>query len=227
MFNTAVPAHPLAPVLLRMINWAQPDDPEKKYPELGRMRYAWMTEDFKQIKLLLKDGPGSWTDNEWQDGMMKQIKGHEGFVDVKVCERDNCYLEATFNPISDEDCHYDRWGNSSINSETLSENIMIGDATATRHGATSVTKSPWVVFDEAMAALSEGKMSPRMENLANSLKDMFASIDAEEKIDDELKKNNITTEPGSNVKVFSVDPNGNLENQDPEKINLFKNKDDE
>lgn len=100
MFNTVVPPHEFAPALLFAIKWAQPLDSEKKYPELGRMRYAWLTED-GNIKILLKDGPNSWTEPEQREKIMKQIIGHETYVSHYTLERDPVYLVAEFKPVPD------------------------------------------------------------------------------------------------------------------------------
>jgi len=205
LFNLAVKPHPFAPVLLRSINWAQPDDPHKKYPELGRMRYAWLSEDFKHVKLLLKDGPDSWTDKEWQSHMDKQIRSHEGFVDVKVCERDRCYLEVTIDPIVD--AGYER----TIKFDNFQDMMRDANAEAMSAGFPDLTTDPWTLFDRAMDDIKNGKISEEIENFRNSLETVVGQVDADSKIDQMAGESGIETN-GEGPKIFSVDKKGKLRN---------------
>lgn len=203
IFNTVVPPHPIASILLRAINWAQPDDPEKKYPLLGRMRYVWVDEE-KNIKLLLKDGPNSWS--EEQEAVMNQVKGHETFLGVEVIERDPVYIVATFKPVMETS--YDR----SIPMEELLENLFLFDNTSQSNGWPSILEHPFDLFDKAMKKMEKGEVSPRMERLGESIKNMLE----ESKVEDELGE--ITKEAGvgfekQRVKVMMVDPVGNLEDK--------------
>lgn len=224
-FNIAVPAHPLAPLLLRAINWAQPDDPEKKYPLLGRMRYVWMTNDYKQIKLMLRDSENSWSDEK--DEIMAQIKGHETFVSVEVSEFDNTHIIATFNPIFET--NYNR--NKILeeiglsNFEEFFELVQIGDEAAVKRGSVSVTEDPWVLFNKAMEALKEGKSNSRIDNLKKAMTQMFEQIDAEREIENTLKEMNIEKDPsaGPDIKIFTVGQDGNLKQHDNlDDLNLGK-----
>jgi translation elongation factor EF-1beta len=206
MFNTVVPPHPISSILLRAINWAQPDDPEKKYPLLGRMRYVWVDEE-KNIKLLLKDGPSSWS--EEQEAIMSQIKGHETLVNVEVLDRDPVYVVATFKPIMETS--YDR----SIPMDELLENLFLFDETAMSNGWPSILKHPFDLFDIAMEKMKNGEMSPKMERLAENIKNMLGESDAEDKLEDITKEAGVGFEK-TRVKVMMVDPVGNLEDKTEE-----------
>lgn len=169
IFNTVVPPHPLSSLLLRTINWAQPDDTEKKYPLLGRMRYVWIDTE-NNIKILLKDGPSSWS--EEQEEIMNQIKSHETFVSVEILERDPVYIVATFTPVMETS--YDR----SIPIDELIENIKTFDETTMGNGWPSIHQHPFDIFDEKMEEMSTGKqMSPSMEKLGENIKNMLDGIE--------------------------------------------------
>lgn len=202
IFNTVVQPHKLAPILLNYINWAQPDDLEKKYPLLGRMRYVWLTEDYKQIKLLLKDGPSSWS--EEKDEILNQIKTHETFVSVEPLDRDDVYLVATFNPINAEEFNV-----LFENFKEIEEELVVEIPEYV-----FITKHPFDIFDEEMKKMESGeKMSPKIEKLAESLKDMFSEI----KVEDELKTMTDDTKISgfdtTKVKILTVDSEGNLEDK--------------
>lgn len=165
-FNLLVPPLKMAPVFLRAINWAQPDDPQKKYPLLGRIRYAWLSEDMKSIKILLKDGPNSFSEEKPE--IMDQIKNHERFISVEVLERDPVYLVAKF---SVPDHHYDDefknliLDNFSLKMEKL-QNIMPEE---------SLTKHPFDIFDEEMKKIQAGdsktldRLKPMMDGLMSAI----------------------------------------------------------
>lgn len=172
VFNMVVKPHPFAPVLLLAINWAQPADPEKKYPHLGRMRYVWMSEDYKQIKILLKDGPGSWTEEDYQKEIMNQIKGHETFVNVEVDSRENVYLVATFTPVID--AGYER--PLDLDFSKLEEIMREVDEEAVANGMVPITVDPWTIFDNAMKDLENGKIIPEVENLKKSFSEMMILV---------------------------------------------------
>lgn len=204
LFNTVVPPHPLAPYLLRAINWAQPDDPEKKYSLLGRVRYVWMDKD-NNVKILLKDGPESWS--EEKDEVMKQVKGHESFVSVEVLERDPVYLIATFAPLIET--HYDR----GMPIDEFIENIGAFDSTGMSNGWASILTHPFDIFDAAMKKMEGGEISPKMEKVAAGIKDMLEQSSAEAELGDMTSSAKIDGFKENRVKVFSVDPNGNLKDQ--------------
>ena len=149
IFNSIVKPHLVAPILLRSIEWAQDDDTEKKYPLLGRIRYVWMDEDYKNVKILLKDGPTSWSDNK--EEIESQIKRHESLVSYRVLERNTCYIIAEFRPLNiNRDKSIDRMMENmrSIDEKILSENKF----------PYSLTKDPFDIFDEAMKNLESGKI---------------------------------------------------------------------
>ncbi len=166
MFNMVVKPHPLGKYLLACINWAQPHDPEKKYPLLGRLRYVWMDEEYKVIKLLLKDGPTSWSDQ--QEEITKQINNHESFKDLKVLRRDTVYIEASFYPIL-------QYEGCPLIIEDFLLNINELDAEGIANGFPSITKDPFIIFDEELEALKNGSKEPTnemnnlMTNLANKI----------------------------------------------------------
>lgn len=94
LFNKLVPRHPLSTFLLIDTRWGVSCDPDKKYPLTGRLRYIWMGEDYKTIKLLLKDGESSWS--QQKEEISLQICNHENFISVKHYEKDPVYLIAEF-----------------------------------------------------------------------------------------------------------------------------------
>lgn len=204
IFNTAVPPHPLSSLLLRAINWAQPDDPEHKYPLLGRMRYVWVDEE-KNIKILLKDGPNSWS--EEKDEINKQINSHESLVSLETLERDPVYIVATFKPLMETS--YDR----GIPMDELLESIFEFDETAMSNGWSSILKHPFTIFDEAMEKMSNGEMSPKMKNLAENINSMLAESDAEDKLADMTQEAGIDGFEKGRIKIMSVDGTGNLEDK--------------
>lgn len=165
-FNLLVPPLPLAPVLLRAINWAQPDDPQKKYPLLGRMRYAWLSDDMKNIKILLKDGPDSFSEEKPE--IMDQIKNHENLVSVNALNRDPVYLVAEFNVPDD---HYDEAFKELIldNFSSKMEKLQ------KRMPDQSFTKDPFDIFDDEMKKLQSGdqqtldRLKPLMDGLMSAI----------------------------------------------------------
>ena len=167
-----VPPHPVSPILLRMINWAQPEDPNKKYPNLGRLRYVWMSEDYMHIKILLKDGPSSWSENK--DIIEAQIKGHESFVSLEVLERDPVYVVATFKPL--ESLPFD---NADDIKGIFKALIKFDDALDKTSPNNSMTIDPFVKFDKALNDLSSGKTEPTKEmiDVVNKIKDSMENND--------------------------------------------------
>lgn len=96
IFNEVVPLHGLAPFLKFGIRWAVPDL-ENRYPLEGRLRYLWMGDNSQTIKLLLKDGPDSWS--EQKEAITAQLERHESLISFKTYEKDPVYLIAEFEPL--------------------------------------------------------------------------------------------------------------------------------
>ena len=136
IFNSVVKPHQLAPVLTFLIDWGY-----KKYPLAGRIRYVWVTEDFKKIKLLLKDAPSSWSKNP--DEIMAQIKSHEAFVSVEVYKKDPVYLIATFNPIKEQ-------MDMVKMKHPFEKTIFEANESLMEEGIISLTKDPFVIFHERL-----------------------------------------------------------------------------
>lgn len=203
-FNVVVPPHPLAPLLLRAINWAQPDDPEKKYPLLGRIRYVW-TDEEKNVKILLKDGPNSWS--EEQEEIMAQINGHETFISVVVLERDPVYIVATFKPVMETS--YDR----SIPMQELLDNLDDFNETSQSKGWPSILIDPFDLFDKAMEDMKGGKTTSRMDRLGEQIKTMLEQSSAEDQLGDMAKDAGIDGLEPQRIKIMTVDPVGNLEDK--------------
>lgn len=170
MFNIAVKPLQLAPVFLRAINWAQPDDPEKKYPLLGRMRYAWLSEDLKNVKLLLKDGPDSFSEEKPE--IMEQIKSHENFVSVDVLKRDPVYLVAEFKVPTD---HYDSHFKELVLDDFADKMEMIQLLSKT-NGMESLTKDPFVIFDDVISKLNSNDPET-LENLKAGMGHIISAIE--------------------------------------------------
>jgi hypothetical protein len=169
LFNIIVPPHPLSPYLLRIINWAQPDDENKKYPLLGRMRYVWLSKDKKSIFLLLKDGPSSWS--EEKEEILKQITTHENYKTHTIPTRDSVYIEAEFTIPTNIHCD--------VCSE-LMENIDMLDLELIDKGYASITDNPWDLFDSAMERLQSGDKNEleKVAPLMNSLKEQIENSDS-------------------------------------------------
>lgn len=149
LFNTIVPPHRFARILLNVIRWGQPItiDGKQKYPLMGRMTYVWMSEDYSTIKLLLKDGPSSWS--EQRQEVMDQIRNHETFVSVNTDKKDDCYIIAEFKPIPvDELEHLPDDIKDSIDGFMM--HIEELDRHHTEMGEHPITKHPMVIFDEQM-----------------------------------------------------------------------------
>lgn len=207
MFNTVVPPHPLASILLRAINWAQPDDPEKKYPLLGRMRYVWIDEE-KNIKILLKDGPDSWS--EEKEEIISQINKHETLVSVETLQRDPVYLVATFKPVMETS--YER----NVPVDELLENMDMFNETAGSKGWPSIYIHPFDLFDKAMDEMKNGRMSSRMEKLGENIKNMLEESDAQGELEKITKEAGVDGFEQQKVKVMMVDRNGGLEDKTEE-----------
>jgi hypothetical protein len=200
-FNVVVPPHPLGPYLLRIINWAQPDDPNKTYPLLGRIRYAWIDKN-KNINLLLKDGPSSWS--EEQEQIKKQIEEHETFVSVETLKRDPVYLVATFKPIMKTS--YDR----GFPPQEFLDNLDELDNVAQLKGWPALSIHPFELFDKAMEEMKAGKMNPRMEKFAQNLKNTFEQAAAEEELSKITNNAGVTGIETSTVKILKVDNSGDI-----------------
>jgi len=199
MFNVIVEPHKLAPYLLRAINWAQPDDPEKKYPLLGRLRYVWMSQDYTRVKLLLKDGSQSWS--EEKEEIMNQITSHETFVSVEELERDPVYLVATFEIV--KDAAYDR-GKSITEQITDPEFMKSLDGDFVQAGLESVVTDPFDIFDKGMANLGSNEKAARM------MKEVMSQVEASLAKDSLLKQQGIKT-TGPEIVALSVDLDGKVE----------------
>lgn len=202
-FNLAVPPHPLSSLLLRAINWAQPDDPDKKYP-LGRMRYVWIDEN-KNIKLLLRDAPDSWS--EEKEEVMQQIKGHETFVNVKILEKDSTHLVATFKPVMETSY------NRSIPMDEFIDNINLFDESAQSKGWPSLLVHPFDLFDIAMEKMKNGELTPKMERFGEQLKEVLNESAAEDKLEEMTKEAGIDGFETKKIKVMTVDRIGNLNDE--------------
>lgn len=187
-------------MLLMAINWAQPNDPEKKYPLLGRMRYAWLDEN-NNIKLLLKDGPNSWS--EEKDEIMKQIQGHESLINVEELERDPVYLVATFKPILET--HYER----QLPIDGLMAMIPEIDEAGISKGHPSIYTHPFDLFDQALVDMDKGKTTSRMDKLGDNIKSMLDQAFAEDQLGDMTKET-------QNIKIMTVDPSGDLHDKTDE-----------
>jgi hypothetical protein len=214
IFNTVVPPHPLAPILLSAINWAQPNDPEKKYPIMGRMRYAWLDKD-NNVKILLKDGPNSWS--EEKDEIMKQIVGHETFLHAEAYDRDPVYLVATFKPI--KETSYSR----EFPVIEMLDVINTLDSAGSEKGFPSIYSHPFDLFDRAMLDMENGKTTSRMDRLGESIKNMLDQSLAEDSLGDMTKEAGIDGFEKQRVKILTVDPTGNLE----DRTDQFMKKSDE
>lgn len=175
-FNLAVPPLSLSPIFLRAINWAQPDDPEKKYPLMGRMRYAWLSEDMQNVKILLKDGPDSFSEEKPE--IMEQIKSHESFVSVTILERDPVYLVAEFKVLTE---HFDDnfkkmvLNNFAVKMKAM-QNVLL------ENNSESLTKHPFDIFDEVMKKLEAGdtetieKLKPLAESLFSAIQSGSSTV---------------------------------------------------
>lgn len=170
-FNLAVPPLTLSPVFLRAINWAQPDDPQKKYPLMGRMRYAWLSEDMQNVKLLLKDGPNSFSEEKPE--IMEQIKSHETFVSVTILERDSVYLVAEFKVLDE---HYDD-NFKKLVLDNFSGKMKAMQNVLVENNHESLVKHPFDIFDEVMKKLESGDTAAldKMKPLAESLMSVIQS----------------------------------------------------
>lgn len=165
-FNLLVPPHLFAPLILQSIEWGQRDS--EKYPLMGRMRYAWLSEDYKHVKILLKDGPNSWS--EEKDEIKKQIEGHEGFVSYTVLERDPVYVVAEFKPQKDFLLLFEKLVGEKVDFPDLEEKLKMT-------GHPSPTKHPFDIFDEGVKKMEAGdpevmdKLKPVAEMLKKALDD--------------------------------------------------------
>ena len=155
LFNMVVKPHPLAPWMLLSIDWSKYSDNPNKYPLLGRLRYVWLDEQHN-IKLLLKDGPSSWS--EQQDDIMNQIKTHESFINVVVYEKDPVYIIATFKPIHD--------------SEIFEDFESIENALSEK-GIPSMLKDPFDIFNEELEKMKNGAISDELKAFGERLKEQI------------------------------------------------------
>jgi hypothetical protein len=130
-----------------------------------------MTPDYKRIKLLLKDGPESWS--EEKEEIMKQIRSHEGFVSVEVYEKDPVYLIATFDPCTDfSDCLIDDTDDMTETVKSFFENAREVDEKLLERGEAtySITKDPFEIFEESMSIMNELKVvTPDVQDVANRI----------------------------------------------------------
>ena len=160
-FNLLVPPHLFAPLILQSIEWGQPGS--TKYPLMGRMRYAWLSEDYKHVKIMLKDGPDSWS--EEKEEIKKQIEGHEGFVSCTALERDPVYLIAEFKPQKNVlELLRDLTG-LDVDFPDLEEKLK-------STGHPSLTKDPFVIFDEGVKKMEAGdpEVMAKLKPVADMLK---------------------------------------------------------
>jgi len=215
IFNTVVKFHLATPLLLRAINWAQKDDPNKTYPLLGRLRYVWLSEDYQNVKLLLKDGPQSWTDPKDREALMAQIKSHETFVSVEVYEEDPCYIIATFRPVL-----YIPGYEREFTIDELFEHIkeldqLMEDPRATvafgKRGAAKITKDPFEIFHEALEGMKGGDFPPDVKKLAETMANVIKSKEAEDKMAEDLKASGIDGFEPAKFIALAVDGSGTVQ----------------
>ena len=205
LFNTVVEPHPISPLLVRAINWAQQDDPNQTYPLQGRLRYVWIDKDLN-IKLLLKDGPSSWS--EEQEAIMNQIKTHETFVSVEVFDRDPVYIIATFKPIMETT--YDRL----FPVDKLILQLSTLDDLSISTGLESIFTHPFDIFDRKMEEMqSAGKMTAKMERLGENIKSMIEGVEAETELNTMLSESGVESIKTPSLKIYTVDSEGNLESK--------------
>lgn len=155
LFNMVVKPHPISAHLLLAIQWGSKD---RKYPLLGRLRYVWLSDDYENIKLLLKDGPNSWSEN--QEEIEAQARSHEGFVSYEVVTRDNVYVVATIKP----------------DIEGFSEKMKELDEAILKEAphAPSLTKDPFDIFDDILNSFS--KEPDKHPQLLQDSKELFDQI---------------------------------------------------
>ena len=202
LFNLVCEPHPLAPYLLKTIEWGQPTDEKKRYPLLGRLRYVWLSEDYTKIKLLLKDSPNSWSEESEQ--IEKQIKSHETYINHNILDRDNVYYEAEFKPLTD----YIDFFNEIIELD----NLMI------EKGWPSITKNPFDIFDEKMKSINEDTLSNnRIKDNMTKLFDKV--INSDENDSNIIVVNNISNE--DIINDLNIQLQTAINNNDKSKIDLI------
>lgn len=206
MFNLVVKPHPLAPILLQAINWAQPHDPSQKYPLLGRMNYVWMSKDYTQIKIFVREGRDAWSSNK--NEVINQIKRHECFVSIEEANMDKTYVIATFDPIMET--HYER----EVDVRVLMEKAQELDAHFIREGHPSITDDPESLFQKGLNNMEKGIMTDELKAFGKSFKTVLEQMNTEEKIQEELNKNNITGFNPTSIVIIKKD--GTIQNEEYE-----------
>lgn len=157
-FNTLVPIGEGQAIVLRyLIGWN---------PNIGRLRYAWLSKDGTEGYILFKDGPSSWSEN--QEQVKAAILEHPLFKSWHVHERDSVYLVGTFDltKIDQEKKDY---------IQLLFETDAAVSQLAPDY--TPLNKDPFEIFDEGIKQLQEGTLMGEkkrsVDALTQKLKDAF------------------------------------------------------
>jgi len=66
---------------------------------MGRLYYAWLGEDYKTVKFLLREGEGAWSEN--REAVIKQVLEHETFISLTEVKRDPTFVIAEFGLLTD------------------------------------------------------------------------------------------------------------------------------
>ena len=149
-FNILVPiGEGQAIVLNSLIQWN---------PYIGRIRYAWLSEDGTEAYILLKDGPSSWS--EKKEEVLSYLVAHPYYKSHKVVERDPVYMVGTFDltEVSDKKKEYIRL-------------ILEGDRAIkeTVENYTMITDDPFDIFDKHLALLGKGELGGEMKRQTDDL----------------------------------------------------------
>jgi len=212
LLNHCIKTYPLAPFLLRAILWGQEDDPEKKYPITGRVRYVWLEDNYETICLLLKNGPKSKSPDKKE--VWKQLERHETLIEWRTVERDPSYIIARFKPIA---FSYAMQGKGSDFFNELMFNLQKYDQRSMQIAKEkigidfqSLLDNPFDLFDKHLAKYDLSDLSMDYNKMALSLKEKVLEAMADVDMAKVLKEKGISGYKTDPIRVFGVDRNGNM-----------------
>jgi len=226
LFKACVGPHPLATFLLRSILWGQDDDPDKKYPLKGRIRYVWAKDNYDTVAVLFKEGPLS--NSPEKKDIWKQIQSHETLIEWYPVERDRTYLIAKFRPI------FPSYATSGKGSELLNEvmfNLEEKDKVTQRiakekfeiDSFQSLLDDPFDIFDNYLRSHNLSDLGMDFNKMCLSLKDNVLQSLAESEIDKTLKETGISGYKSRPLKIFGLSDDGTMkdildDDFDPDKL---------
>lgn len=212
LFNHCVLKHPLAPFLLRSILWGQEDDPEKRYPLMGRVRYVYLADNYETICMLLKEGPTSKSKNK--ELIWEQIKRHETLVSWGTVKRDRSYIIARFKPVPfcyiNEENGHNFLNELMFNLEKYDTRTMEIAKDKIGLSFQSLLDDPFVLMDRFLSKFNLKDLGVDYHKMVMGLKESIDKTMADKELSDLTKEAGISGYSHHGLTILELDEDGNM-----------------